>query len=176
MENIELRDIQGYEGLYALTPDGQVWSYRKNRFLTWEITTSGYARAQLYKGGQTQKIRINRLVALHYLPLPEGDINDYDVAHLDDNKLNNLYTNLAWQTRAENLDTERWRQARKNRLHTPIRCVETGEVFPSQAAVARYLNVCVGCVNQTLHGRQKTCKGYHWERVYDEKDKELEDK
>ena len=33
MNDIELRNIPNYEGLYAITPSGQVWSYRKKDFL-----------------------------------------------------------------------------------------------------------------------------------------------
>lgn len=28
-----MKDIKDYEGLYGITEDGRVWSYRKNRFL-----------------------------------------------------------------------------------------------------------------------------------------------
>lgn len=28
-----MRDIKGYEGLYAVTSCGRVWSYRSNKFL-----------------------------------------------------------------------------------------------------------------------------------------------
>ena len=27
------KDIPGYENLYAATEDGQIWSYRRNKFL-----------------------------------------------------------------------------------------------------------------------------------------------
>lgn len=28
-----MKDIKNYEGLYAITEDGRVWSYKSNRFL-----------------------------------------------------------------------------------------------------------------------------------------------
>lgn len=28
-----MKDIKGYEGLYAITEDGQVWSYRRKKYL-----------------------------------------------------------------------------------------------------------------------------------------------
>ena len=28
-----MKDIKNYEGLYAITEDGQVWSYRSKKFL-----------------------------------------------------------------------------------------------------------------------------------------------
>ena len=35
-------DIKGYEGLYAITEDGKVWSYRFKRFLKPCIRKNGY--------------------------------------------------------------------------------------------------------------------------------------
>lgn len=29
-----MKDIQGYEGLYAITSCGKVWSYRRKKFLS----------------------------------------------------------------------------------------------------------------------------------------------
>ena len=29
MENVEMKDIVGYEGLYAATTDGRIWSHRR---------------------------------------------------------------------------------------------------------------------------------------------------
>ena len=44
-----MKDIKGYEGLYAVTSCGKVWSYRSNKFLKTEITTNGYLRVALVK-------------------------------------------------------------------------------------------------------------------------------
>ena len=45
-------------------------------------------------------IRINRLVAIHFVPNPD---HKPEVNHLDGNKLNNIYSNLEWSTRSENV-------------------------------------------------------------------------
>ena len=39
-------DIKGYEGLYAVTSCGKVWSYQNNRFLK-PFLTRGYFRVRL---------------------------------------------------------------------------------------------------------------------------------
>lgn len=31
--DVKIKDIPGYEGLYAATEDGRIWSYRSNKFL-----------------------------------------------------------------------------------------------------------------------------------------------
>lgn len=62
----------------------------------------GYWRVTLHeKRGESRRIEtwtIHRLVATCFL---DGD-NSLDVAHLDGNKDNNLWTNLVWATRKEN--------------------------------------------------------------------------
>lgn len=46
-----MKDIKGYEGLYAITEDGQVWSYKSKRFLSQQIQ-KGYYNVHLSKDGQ----------------------------------------------------------------------------------------------------------------------------
>lgn len=37
-----MRDIKGFEGIYAVTKEGQVWSYRSNKFLKPTESCNGY--------------------------------------------------------------------------------------------------------------------------------------
>lgn len=43
-----MKDIPGYEGLYAITEDGRVWSYRKNRWVKSSANKKGYVGIGLY--------------------------------------------------------------------------------------------------------------------------------
>jgi hypothetical protein len=45
-----MKDIIGYEGLYAITSCGKVWSYRRKRFLKPSLI-SGYPAVCLRKDG-----------------------------------------------------------------------------------------------------------------------------
>ena len=93
-----MKDIEGYEGLYAVTEDGQVWSYRSQKFLKPWIA-NGYYQVTLSKNGEKKKHKIHRLVAIIYIPNPD---NLRDVNHKDENKLNNCLDNLEWLSHKDN--------------------------------------------------------------------------
>lgn len=162
-----IRNILNYEKLYAITNKGRVWSYRTNKFLRLSDNGHGYQTVVLYGDDNKKKtFRIHRLVAEAFVPKPEGMENaKLDVAHLDDQRDNNVASNLCWMTRAQNLDTEHFRELAKNRKYTPVRCVETGIIYKNQTAAAKAVGIHRYGINNALTGKQKTAGGYHWERV-----------
>jgi hypothetical protein len=98
-----MKDIVGYEGLYAVTEDGIVWAYPKKsrnhgRWLKEAIDRCGYAYVGLYKAGKITKLKVHRLVAQAYLVACDKP----HVNHKDGNKLNNCASNLEWVTPKEN--------------------------------------------------------------------------
>jgi len=46
---------------------------------------------------------------------------------------------------------------------TPIRCVETGEVFSSMTLAAKSVKASVSNLCNCVKGLKKTCNGFHWE-------------
>ena len=163
--NIEMKLIEGSNGKVFITPTGQVWSDNINDFLKPWDNNNGYLYVDV--GGKHR--RINRLVALAYVPKPDNWTPAMDVAHDDDNTYNNHYTNLFWRTRAENLDTDSFRQKAKQKIRSKVMCVETGEIYPSIAAAGRAIGKHKYGINLCLLGKQETCGGYHWRRVEENK-------
>ena len=82
MEN--LKDIPGFEGLYAITTDGRVYSYKSKRFLKDTKAGVGYRKITLRKDGKSHQPYIHRLVALVYLDNPD---NLPQVNHKNEDKL-----------------------------------------------------------------------------------------
>lgn len=91
-----MKDIKNYEGKYAITQQGQVWSYLSNKFLKPYRTkkNQNYLSVQL----QGKNFQIHRLVAEAFIPNPQ---NKPTVDHIDKNPSNNNVENLRWATLEE---------------------------------------------------------------------------
>ena len=95
-----MKDILGFEGRYAITSCGKVYSYKAKKFLKPRVDKDGYLAVSLSCGGRNHKkyCFIHRLVALAYIPNPE---NKPTVNHKDEIKSHNYVGNLEWMTMAE---------------------------------------------------------------------------
>ena len=146
-----MKDIAGYEGLYAVTSCGNVWSYKSKKFLTPNISNRGYLYVGLWKNGEKKNNHIHRLVAEAYLPNPE---NLPEVDHIDNNKSHIYLNNLQWITKRDNV--------RKGN-NIPILQYDLDGNFIREwecaADVGKEVNsnIC-----QCLKGRAKTAYGYIW--------------
>lgn len=102
MSNI--KNVVGYENLYLVDTNGNVFSLRKwrgktNRVLTPSKNEYGYLRVFLTKDGITKGITIHKIVTRAFLgEMPIGK----QVRHIDGNKVNNALHNLVYGTALEN--------------------------------------------------------------------------
>lgn len=100
-----LYDAVGYEGLYQINKNGQVWvitqtKYKKSRFLKPIINQDGYYKIGLTtKEGKRKTLTLHRLIALQFIPNPD---NLPVIDHIDRNRTNNSIENLRWTTVQKN--------------------------------------------------------------------------
>jgi hypothetical protein len=47
-----MKDIPGYEGQYAVTSCGKVWSHKRKKFLSIFKDVNGYSKVNLCTGGK----------------------------------------------------------------------------------------------------------------------------
>ena len=155
-----MKDIKGYEGLYAITPEGEVWSYKSKMFLKPGVNNIGYLYVNLCKNGKRKSYVIHRLVAMAYLPNPE---NLPEINHKDENKTNNCLQNLEWCNRKYNINygnrIERMVSSNKKPILQYTLNGEFVREWPSATDVGKEVknNIC-----HCLKGDYKTAYGYKW--------------
>lgn len=164
-----MKDILGYEGKYAITEDGQVWSYYLNDYLSLKPDKKGYVYVKLRdKNGKQKRIAVHRLVAQAFIDNPN---NLLEVNHIDENKQNNNVSNLEWCTREYNINygTAIQRSIEKQQKYHPnqrqVLCVETGVVYHSTQEASRQTGINNTGISKVCNGKRQTAGGYHWKFI-----------
>jgi hypothetical protein len=107
-----LFDIVGYEGLYSVSKDAKVYSWKTKKYLKPQLQNNGYVTVGLYLNKKSKVIPVHRIVAQAFLPNP---LSLRTVNHKDFDKTNNNVSNLEWMTHQE------------NSLHSTNRGIVSGE-------------------------------------------------
>lgn len=95
-----MKDIKGYEGLYAVDEAGRVWSHKRHKFLSPCKDKYGYLYLNLCKDGKHKHYFVHRLVAETLIPNPE---NLPQVHHKNGNRADPSLSNLQWVSQNRNL-------------------------------------------------------------------------
>ena len=153
-----MKDIKGYEGLYAITSCGKVWSYKSKKFLKPQLR-KGYFFVCLCVASSRKGFAIHRLVAEAYIPNPEGLPQ---VNHKDENKENNCINNLEWCDAAYNNNYGTRRERAGKSCGKAVYCVELERTFGSQTEAAKALGIDQGDISKCCNGKKKAAGGYHF--------------
>lgn len=165
----EWRVISGYER-YEVSDDGRVRNLTSGREVRPTATTRGYLRVAMrpgpprpYERGKSSRpkeMKVHRLVALAFIPNPEGLP---EVNHRDLNKHNNSLSNLEWVTHIDNhvhcLTMGKYNavefEERRRKL-TPEHVVELRQMRQAGASLAACgarFNVCESTAGKIARGR-----------------------
>lgn len=168
------KDIEGYEGLYQVSNLGRVKRVTTGRILKSGKDKKGYLKVVLCKNNIKSAKTIHRLVAQAFIPNNE---NKPEVNHIDENKTNNMVSNLEWMTAKENSNhgtrNERVAKAVSKTLSIPIIAInlKTGEYtdFCSAKECARQLGLNQSHITNVLKGRRNQTGGYTFKYKGDNK-------
>ena len=155
----EMKDIKDYEGLYAITRDGNVWSYRNNKFLKPRLNKGDYHQVNLCKNGKGKNFLIHRLVAKAFIPNPN---NLPEVNHKDEDKSNNCVENLEWMSKIDNINYGTGIERSAKKRSKPVYCIELNKIFDGARQAARELGLDNSSIIKCCKGKVKTHRGYHW--------------
>lgn len=180
------KDIDGFEGYYQVSNFGRVKRLARTvirgngksenavfhldeRIKSPQIQTQGYYHVALYKNGKYKIRRLNRVVAIAFLPNPE---NLPQVNHKDGNKLNNRADNLEWVTEKENMKHAHENGLMKHYKRKILQLDGEGNViaeFDSIKSAAESINGSKGNICCACKGKYKgVAYGYYW-RYKDER-------
>lgn len=162
--NERRRDIKGFSK-YQACDNGTIINKKTGRVLKAAPDRTGYMNVCLQENGHQYTKRVHRLVAETFMEQPNDE--SWQVNHIDGDKGNNRLDNLEFVTPGDNM-----RHAYANGLNhwegyneTPVRIIETGEVYRSQAECARAIGGSQPNINACLTGRRNKHLGYHYEYV-----------
>lgn len=154
-----MKDIPGYEGRYAVTSCGKVWSYKSKKFISQKMHRNGYLSVMLCKQGKMKRYLVHRLVACAYLKNPN---NFPQVNHKDEVKSNNFINNLEWCTRQYNNTFGTVRERIAKIQGKKVVCAETGEVFYSIGDASRKTGITRSLIAQCCRMEVKRAKHLHF--------------
>lgn len=165
------KDIRGFEGLYTIDEDGNVYSIRSKKYLRPSVGTNGYLSITLCVNNVKTKREIHRLVAETFIP---NNDNLPEVNHRDENKCNNNVNNLEWCSRMYNAHygtaINRMSKSLTGKpatwFHKPIYQLDmNNEIIKEWACssdAAKYLGVDGSLIRRVCRGEGKSAYGYRW--------------
>lgn len=173
--NSAMKPIPGFNGAYAATKDGRIYSFIKNKYLKPKVHKNGYAVVCLVDpDGIHRDLLIHRLVCFTFHGQPK--IWQTEVNHKDGNKLNNSADNLEWCSRRENmlhasqsgLMDPVAEAARKTCLsrRKPVKGIDKdGNTVCTFDSVVDARKAGYSKVSDVLLGNRKTAGGLKWEYI-----------
>lgn len=148
------KEIQGFEGEYAISNKGNVKNLKSGRILGGGYNKHGYRFIKL-KG---KEYTVHRLVALAFIPNPD---NLPEVNHIDERKDNNDISNLEWCTASQNQRHSAHQKSCKiNQLTLDGELVKAWE---SSMQIERETDYNASYIIQCCKGKRKQAYGYRWE-------------
>lgn len=154
----EWRNIPGYDERYWVSNLGRIIGPRGSN--TPFVSRGGYMIATLYNYGEKVRKGVHVLVALAFIPNPEGKPQ---INHKNGIKTDNRPENLEWVTCSENnLHRRRILNGGGGRRKRPVVCLDTGAIYASIADAAEFTGARPEQIIACCRGRRHKTHGLRW--------------
>ena len=165
----EWKEIEGFEGRYAVNKKGEVLSLLRGRIMKTN-SSQRYERTCLRDSNNKKRmVSIHRAVAIAFIPNP---LNKPAVNHKNGNRLDNNVDNLEWVTYRENsqhaVDTGLMFSPKNDSKSKAVDMFTKDGVFiktfPSTMQVQRDLGIYHANISRVCkqHPKYNTAHGYIW--------------
>lgn len=154
----------------------------KGRILKQQRNKDGYMCVEFSVNNKTVRLLVHRIVATCFIPNLHGYL---EVNHIDNDRTNNVASNLEWCTREYNIAyKEKYGKSAAEVSGRPVFAVnlETGEVlmFETQKEAGRKLGIDAESINRVIKGKLNQSGGYWFtedeNEITEEKIREIEAK
>lgn len=155
------KTIKGFE-IYEVSNLGNVRNSISGVILKPTLNTWGYPCVTLCYNHKRKNRVVHRMVAEAFVPNPD---NLPEVNHSDEDKTNNVASNLSWVTKKENINhgtrTKRASEKRYKKVNQYTQKGELVKVWNSlkEAEEAGYSHTAI---SSCCHGKRKLHCGYAW--------------
>lgn len=182
LDFIQVNKIKGYEDIkdfYVICSDGRMINTDKLIYLKITFDKDGYPKYRLrMNNGKQKHVKIHQILAKWLIPNPN---NLPLVRHLNDNKLDWRIENLRWGTQSDNehdykrntgkykgtvvdpITTARGSVKGSKKSSKPVRCINTGDVYPSANKAQRATGIDRTSIGRCCNNKQKTAGDLEWE-------------
>ena len=137
--------IKGFEN-YEVSNHGKVFNKKTKTTLKPDRSN----RVILSQDGRKLNVRVDKLVVDAFFIINKDYYDDFEIVHIDGDKLNNKIDNLRLEPIVED----------------KILCIETGQIFDSITECSEIMSVPYTAIWKCINGRQKSYKNLNFIRIY----------
>lgn len=171
------KEINGFDGRYAISSNGRIKilkGYGQGRIKKVRTDKDGYKSTTLFDGTKYHICRVHRAVAKAFIPNP-GNLPC--VNHKDEDKSNNVSSNLEWCSVSYNNNygtrTKRMAKTQSGKERASLWIPVLGEdihtgvklYFQSAKDAEKQLGIDRAHICWCCKGKRKTAGGYTWKYV-----------
>ena len=178
LENEVWVDAVGFEGAYMVSNMGRIMSLSRESItpkgiirhvsqrLMKQSSSRGYKIVKLRRDNRTITIQVHKLVCDAFYK--ERKVDETEVNHKNGIRSDNRVENLEWCNRQYNIWHSYHVTKRNPNGCKPVKCIETGVVYPSCMEAGRDLGINNSSIASVAKGIYKQMKGFHFEFIHNQ--------